>query len=472
MKNKILIVASEALPYAASGGLGDVIGSLPKSLKEMAPELDIRVIMPLYSSMADKYRERLEEVCITTVNLSWRQQYCGLYKLEENGVVFYFVDNMYYFARAGLYGSFDDAERYAFFCKAVLELMPKMDFIPDILHAHDWQSALSVIYLKRKYAHRPEYSGIKAIFTIHNIEYQGQYYFETMGDVFELDSWDREIVEYSGCINLMKGAIVCADKVTTVSSQYAKEILGETFSHGLHYVLVANQEKLCGIVNGIDYDYYNPQTDPDVFVNFTVRSIGRKKANKDALCELLGLPKRDCPMIAMITRLTGHKGLDLVTWAADAMLREDIQLVILGTGDRNYEEFFGELAKRYPDKVATVLKFDKALSKKIYAAADMFLMPSKSEPCGLSQMIASRYGAVPIVRLAGGLADTIHEPENGFTFYAYNGSEMLRAVDRAVSTFSDKDEWNSLVKRVMKTDFTWSSSAKKYLALYKNTLEG
>lgn len=468
MNKKILIVASEALPYAASGGLGDVIGSLPRALKEKDAELDVRVIMPLYSVMADKYREKLEEVCITTVPLSWRQQYCGLYKLTESGVTFYFVDNMYYFARTGLYGSMDDAERYAFFCKAVCELMPRMDFYPDILHAHDWQSALSVIYLKRKYAHRPEYSGIKTIFTIHNIEYQGQYGFDILGDTFELDEWDRDVVEYGGCINLMKGAIVCADKVTTVSPQYSKEILSETFSHGLHYVLIANQEKLSGIINGIDYDYYNPQTDPDVEVNFTARSIGRKAQNRKMLREMVGLPEKDVPMIAMITRLTGHKGLDLVTWAADELLQRDVQLVILGTGDKHYEDFFKSLADRYPDKVATILKFDKALSKKIYASADLFLMPSKSEPCGLSQMIASRYGAVPIVRLAGGLADTIHEPDNGFTFYAYNGSEMLRAIERALASFENKDEWASLVKRVMKTDFTWANSANQYLGLYES----
>ena len=467
MNKKILIVASEAVPFASSGGLGDVIGSLPRALKKEADECDIRVIMPLYSTMSEKYRAMLEEVCVTTVRLSWREQYCGLYKLDLDGVVYYFVDNMYYFARGSLYGSFDDAERYAFFCKAVLELMPRMGFYPDILHAHDWQSALSVIYLKRKYAHRPEYADMKAIFTIHNIEYQGKYGFEILGDVFELDEWDRDVVEYGDCINLMKGAIVCADKVSTVSPQYAKEILTEAFAHGLQYVLIANQEKLCGIINGIDYDYYDPKTNHDIEVNYTWRSIGRKSDYKQSLRESLGLPERDCPLIAMVTRLTGHKGLDLVTWAADQLLTHDVQLIVLGTGDKQYEDFFASLASRYPDKVAAILRFDKTLSKMIYASADIFLMPSKSEPCGLSQMIASRYGAVPVVRLAGGLADTIHEPDNGFTFYAYNGSEMLRSLERALDTYGDKEAWAALVKRVMKTDFTWARSAKLYLALYE-----
>ncbi|HPE95551.1 MAG TPA: glycogen synthase GlgA [Bacillota bacterium] len=466
-RKKILYVASEALPFASSGGLGDVIGSLPKALvREMNERSDIRVVIPLYKSIKDEYRRQMTHIASINVPLAWRNQYCGIFSLTRDGVTFYFIDNEFYFARDSLYGSFDDGERFAFFCKAVMEILPHIDFFPDVLHAHDWQSALSVIYLKRKYCYDSRYAKIKAVFTIHNIEYQGIYGFEILGDVFDLTQFDREIVEYAGVINLMKGAILCADKVTTVSPRYAQEILTDTYSHGLHYVLSLYSKKLCGILNGIDTDYYDPHTDPDVPVNYTWRSCGRKKENKQILQRRLGLPERDVPMIAIISRLTNHKGLDLVTWAAGKLLANDVQLVVLGTGDYHFEQYFANLANQYSDKVSVTLRFDKPLSKLIYASSDMFLMPSKSEPCGLSQMIASRYGAVPIVRQAGGLFDTIHEDDNGFTFYEYNGGEMLYAVNRALGYYSDAEKWSRLIIRVMKKDFSWDVSAKKYIELY------
>lgn len=464
---KILYVASEALPFAASGGLGDVIGSLPCALmKEYPEQLDVRVVIPLYKSVSDEYRRQMTFICNFNVPLAWRNQYCGILSMKYKGVTFYFIDNEYYFSRESLYGSFDDGERYAFFCTAVMEMMPKIDFYPDIMHAHDWQSALSVIYLRRKYALRTEYANIRSVFTIHNIEYQGKYGFDILWDVFALMNEDRETVEYGGCINLMKGAIMCADRVTTVSPHYAEEILTSYYSHGLHYILRRNSSNLSGIINGIDYDYYDPQTDPKIYKNYTSRSLAGKEYNKKCLLRDLGLPVSDAPLIAMVTRLTAHKGLDLVSWAAEKLLNKNVQFAILGTGDKGYESYFSYLRNRFPDKVSVNFRFDKDFSKKIYAGADIFLMPSKSEPCGLAQMIASRYGTVPIVRQTGGLYDTIHEGDNGFTFYAYNGDEMLYAITRAIDLYDCKEKWQSLVKNVMKKDFSWSNSAKKYFELY------
>ncbi len=470
---KILHVASEATPFASAGGLGDVIGSLPKALKaRYGDEADVRVIMPLYSDIKLEYQDQLKEVYITSVPLAWRWQYCGLYSLDVGGVIYYFVDNEYYFKRHTLYGSFDDAERYAFFCKAVLNLMHEIDYFPDVLHAHDWHAALSVIYLKQQYKDLPGYDKIKAVFTIHNVAYQGVYGFEILGDVFDLSPAEASIVEYNNCINLMKGAIVCADEVTTVSPTYAKELLSPAFSEGLHFILEMYKYKLSGILNGLDYEYYDPSSDESLFRNYTWRSAGRKKENKTALQEMLGLPiSEDVPMVAIISRLVAHKGIDIIQIAAEEILAKDIQLVILGQGDYHYENFFKSLADRYPTKVKTLLTYNKDLSKRIYAAADMFLMPSRFEPCGLSQMIASRYGAVPIIRETGGLYDTIRDVGwedggNGFTFAAYSPVQLADAVNRAYNYYNDKKLWSDLVKKVMKVDFSWNKTANVYIEMY------
>ncbi|MDD2268561.1 MAG: glycogen synthase GlgA [Eubacteriales bacterium] len=465
---KILFVATEAVPFVSTGGLGDVIGSLPAALKKLGGDsFDIRVILPLYKSVDNSWLQKMEKVCETTIPLSWRNQYAGVYSVIKDDVTFYFIDNEYYFSRRFLYGSFDDGERFAYFSKAVIELMPKLDFIPDIIHAHDWQSALSVIYLKNHYLWRKEYSNVKTVFTIHNIEYQGVYGFDIFNDIFDLRPEDRQTVEYGGLINLMKGAIVSCDALTTVSPSYAGEILTPEYSQGLHPVLELNKAKLMGIINGIDINYYNAACDPDIYTNFTADDICGKAKDKEELQKLLGLPeKADTPLITMITRLASHKGVDLLTHAVDELLSKDVQFVLLGTGDYHYEEFFKRLSENYPAKAASLITYNKELSKKIYAAADIFLMPSKSEPCGLAQMIASRYGAVPIVRNVGGLRDTIHEPDNGFTFNHYNSGDMLYAINRALEKYADKDEWQKLVIRVMKTDFSWDVSAKKYAELY------
>ncbi len=469
---KILYIAGEALPFASSGGLGDVIGSLPSALSSESDD-DIRVIMPLYSQVGEKFRKKLRFIGSKDIKLSWRNQYCGIFEYEHKGVTFYFLDNEYYFKRANLYGEFDDAERFAFFCRAAMEILPDIDFIPDILHAHDWHAALSVIYLKRCYQQCDErFADTKAIFTIHNIQYQGIYDFAILGDVFGLMPSDREIVEYDGCINLLKGAIVCADKVTTVSPTYAKEILSPKFSHGLDNVLNMFSYKLSGILNGIDRDYYNPNKDKEIFANYSSRNTDGKAICKSGLQRMLGLPERDVPLIAVISRLVSHKGLDLVMLAGDDILKDDVQLVVLGMGDKSYESYFENLASRFPEKCKTLITYNRDLSKRIYSAADIFLMPSRSEPCGLAQMICSRYGAVPVVHETGGLYDSIKDVGcvgggNGFTFAAYSAYEMLGSIDRAVGFYqNDRDGFEKLRKKVMRVDFSWKQSARSYIELY------
>ena len=469
---KILFVASESTPFAASGGLGDVIGSLPAALKKASPEDDIRVIMPLYGSMDSAWREKLTYITNRQIVLNWRNQYCGVFSLEYQKVTYYFLDNEYYFKRGQLYGEYDDAERFAFFCRAVIELLPVLDFFPDVLHAHDWQAALSIIYLKRKYGLMERYADIRTVFTIHNIQYQGKYGFDILNDVLDLMPSDRNTVEFGDCVNLMKGAIVCADRVTTVSPTYAKEILSPKFSFGLDSVLHLYEGKLSGILNGIDREYYSPSKNPELPANFHVNKMAGKAVCKEELQKKLGLPVRpDTPIVAMITRMVDAKGLDLVTLAADDLLEDDVQLVILGTGDYYYEDYFWHLADRHRDNCRVILKFDKVLAKQIYAGADLFLMPSRSEPCGLAQMICSRYGTVPVIHETGGLYDSIKDAGcegggNGFTFASYSAWDMLYALRNAFGCYRDPAAWKKLVRRVMTTDFSWDSSAKEYLKLY------
>lgn len=472
---KILFVGSEAVPFASTGGLGDVLGSLPAALKRENKDTDVRVVIPMYRTISEKYKEKSRLVAEFTVQLAWRRQYCGVWEYTLKDVTYYFIDNEYYFKRQSLYGSFDDGERYAFFCKAVMEMLPVIDFVPDILHCHDWQSALCVIYLKRKYCYDEIYSKIKAVYTIHNIGYQGIYSFDILGDVFCLDSWDRYVVEYDGCINLTKGAIVCCDKLTTVSPNYANEIQTEYFSCGLYHIIRMYSDKVCGIINGIDTDYYDPSSDDEIVKKFELSTIDCKAENKIALQRELGLPELDdIPMLAMVSRLASHKGFDLVRRVADEIMQGELQLVILGTGECELEDFAAGLAERYPEKCAVRLMFDKSLAKRIYASADIFLMPSKSEPCGLAQMIASRYGTVPIVRETGGLYDTIKpynttdQTGNGITFRTYNAHDMLDAIRRASSLYADKDEWRRLVSNAMTMDFSWDASAKKYIEMYES----
>ncbi len=477
MAKKILMVGSEMVPFAATGGLGDVMGSLPEAiLAASGGDIDVRVIMPLYGSMDEKYRKDMTYVKDIMIPLSWRILYCGIFKMVKNGVTVYFVDNEYYFKRPQLYGSFDDGERFAYFAAAVMHLLPEIDFMPDILHAHDWQSALSVIYLKTFFRETPGYKDIKAVFTIHNVAYQGKYDTAILGDLFGLDYRHYSLVENDGCINLMKGAIELADKVTTVSPTYAEELKYPEYSHGMHYILNRNASKLTGILNGIDYDYYNPETDETIYTQFSASKLSGKAKNKAALQEEIGLENdAEAPLLAIITRLADHKGIDLITCIIREVLDEtNAQLVVLGTGERQYEEFFRILNQDYPGRVKTILAYNKDLAKKIYASADIFLMPSLSEPCGLAQMIASRYGTVPVTRETGGLYDSIkpyYELDgkicgNGFTFKNYNAHELKDRIIAAITLHSDKDKWKKLVKKVMKEDFSWDISAKKYIEMY------
>ncbi len=471
---KVLFVASEALPFASTGGLADVIGSLPAALCKKG--IDARVVIPYYSSIKSKFKN-IDYVCDYNVKLSWRNQYCGIHTAKSGGVTYYFIDNEYYFNRTSLYGSFDDGERYAFFSKAVLDMLPRVDFFPDIIHTNDWQSALVGIYLKQIYRQENySYRPIRVVHSIHNIEYQGVYDHYILGDVFDLAPEYASIVDYNGAINLTKGAIVCCDRLTTVSPTYAKQICTPEYSSGLHDIINQYNFKTTGIINGIDQDYYNPLTDPDLYSKY--RTLSGKAKNKVALQKELELPVKDVPMVSMITRLTSHKGLDLVTAVIDEFLQDDVQLVVLGTGDPGFESFFRRLEEKYPDKVKAIIAYDKALSKKIYGASDIFLMPSKSEPCGLAQMIASRYGTVPVVRETGGLYDTIkyYNDEtgegNGFTFANYNAHDMLYTLRKAVGLCRDyKDKWKALATKIMKIDFSWNVSAQAYIELYNEVLD-
>ena len=476
---KLLFVGAEALPFASTGGLADVLGSLPAALKrEKGDDLDIRAVLPLYQSVSEKYRAQMTHVADYNVQLSWRNQPCSLWKCEKDGVTYYFIDNSYYFSRGNLYGNFDDGERFAYFSMAVMEMLPQIGFFPDILHAHDWQSALCVIYLRTKYSWMREYQNIHAVYTIHNIDYQGIYDFSILGDVFGLSDYERSIVEYNGMINLTKGAIVCCDRLTTVSKRYAEEIQTEYFASGLHHIIRMYSGKVTGIVNGIDVSYYDPETDPAIVKNYTAETAEEgKAANKAQLQRLFGLPEApEVPVVAMVSRLASHKGFDLVKYAIERLLCRNVQFVLLGTGESELEAFFESLAKRYPDKVGLMLAYNKDLSKQIYAGADLFLMPSKSEPCGLAQMIASRYGTVPVVREVGGLSDTIRafDPTtgegNGVTFYAYDAMDMLSAVERGISYYENGEQWKRLRDNAMRADFSWSCSAKQYLSMYTEVL--
>lgn len=473
---KLLFAASESAPFAATGGLGDVAGSLPAALKAVRPEDDIRVILPLYDATDPEWRKKMKFEGECRVQLNWRNQYCGVFSLKYKNVVYYFVDNEFYFKRGRLYGEGDDAERFAFFSRALAHVMDLTGFVPDVLHANDWQTALSVIYLKRKYADDEMLGRVRTVFTIHNIQYQGAFGGELMADVFDLFPSDWETVEHNGCVNLMKGAIVCADRVTTVSPTYAREILSPANAFGLDGVLRRYENKLSGILNGIDRDYYSPNgkeaKEGGIPAPFHVNRMEGKAECKAALQKELGLPEKpDAPLIAMIGRMVDAKGLDLVTGGAEMLLRDDLQLAVLGTGEPYYEDFFRSLSARYPDKCKAVLAFDKHLAKRIYAGADIFLMPSRSEPCGLAQMICSRYGTVPVIHETGGLYDSIRDAGspgggNGFTFAEYSTWEMLNAVRRATGCYRMKDEWKKLVRRVMLTDFSWDQSAEQYCKLY------
>ncbi len=473
---KVLYVASEALPFMASGGLGDVAGSLPQALRKRL--IGCRVVMPLYDTIKQEWKDKMTFITNISVPVAWRRQYCGIFQAKHEGVIYYLIDNQYYFKRDTIYGHYDDAERFTFFSRAVLEILPVVDFKPDIIHCNDWQSALTPVFYSTFYSKDPWYQGIKTVFTIHNIQYQGTYGMELVNDVIGLNPADTAIVEYDGDVNFMKGAIECANKVTTVSPSYANEILDPWYSHGLDTILRERQWKLQGILNGIDTVNYDPETDASIVRNYTVKDVKEGKAeNKRQLQENMGLPqKEDVPVIGLVSRLVSHKGLDLIRGILDELLyTTDVQVAVVGSGDWQYENFFKEMANKYPDKLAVRIGFVPSLARKIYAGADLFLMPSKSEPCGLSQMVALRYGTVPIVRETGGLRDSISDSGdgqgNGFTFKTYNAHDMLGAIRRGLDAYANKDYWDSLVVRAMECDCSWGKSANEYIKMYKELLK-
>lgn len=472
---KILFAAAEAAPFIKTGGLGDVAGALPKTLK--AQGHDVRVVLPYYSEIPEGFRNTMSYLGSFFVDLSWRHLYAGIFTQTVDGVRYYFIDNEYYFKRKGIYGHYDDAERFAFFSRAICDLLPEIDFFPDVIHSNDWHTAMTPVFLDTFYRDREGYANIKTVFTIHNIEFQGKYGKEIFEDILGMPKEKEELLSYEKCLNYMKGAIESSNVVTTVSESYAGEILDPYFSYGLDSILKERQAKLRGVVNGIDVTAYNPATDKALFKGYnTVSSKSGKLANKQGLCELIGLPYAEGkPLIAMITRLTNQKGIDLVTSVIEDILSRDVQLVVLGTGDWRYETELKEAEKRHPGNFRALITFSSDLANKIYAGSDLFLMPSRFEPCGLSQLIAMRYGSVPIVRETGGLRDTV-KPFNsetregtGFTFYSYNAHDMLGAIDRAIGEYYNNPQgFRQLVRNCMKQDFSWQSSAKRYAEIYES----
>ena len=471
---KVLFATAEAAPYLKIGGLGDVSYALPKALSEK--DVEVCVVLPLYKTVKDRYGEELTYLTSFTVPLSWRQLYCGVFCHRQDKVTYYFIDNEFYFLRDAVYGNYDDGERFAFFSKAVLEMLQHVDFWPDVIHANDWQCALIPLFLNAFYRGHEGYRPIKTMFTIHNIEYQGQTPYTFAEDVLGLSKENISSLSYGGCLNFMFSAICLSDKVTTVSESYAEELKTAYYGKEMSRVLSGVSYKFCGITNGIDPEIFNPQQDPHLFHRYSTKAMGGKKIGKRKLRELLDLEQDDeVPILSMVTRLVGHKGLDLVEYIRHELLKRRLQLVVLGTGDEMYENMFRELSYQYPGRVSANICFNPALASKIYAGSDLFLMPSKSEPCGLAQMIAMRYGAIPIVRETGGLKDTVTpiNPETGegqgFTFKSYNAHDMLDAIDRALWFFYEKkQELKKVIRFNMETDFSWNGAAERYLAIYKS----
>ncbi len=471
---KVLYAASEAAPFIATGGLGEVAGSLPKTLAEKYKnKIDIRVILPLYQGIYD--RNNFEFIGKTSVPLAWRQQYCGVFKKRLDNITYYFIDNEYYFNRSDCYGHFDDGERFAFFSKSILHILNMIDFMPDIIHANDWQTSLVPIYLKTKYSNSKGYSSIKTIITIHNIEYQGIYDLTIAEDIFDLHGKEKSIIEYNGSINLLKGALETSDIISTVSESYSNEILDDYYAHGLALIIKRNSLKLRGILNGIDTDFYNPENDNALFENYSKDNLKNKTINKLDLQSLAGLPQdENIPVVGIISRLVKHKGFDLIINDIEEVLKEKVQFIILGKGDHGYELYFKSLQNRYHEKVAARIDFNSDLARKIYAGSDFLLMPSISEPCGIAQMIASRYGTVPIVRETGGLKDSIHDCSlgsgNGFTFYEQKPKVLADTIKRALKVYNNKEDWEKLVETVMSIDFSWNKSAEKYYDMFQSLL--
>ena len=471
---KILYATSEAVPFCKTGGLADVAGSLPAALA--AEGAEVAVILPLYQKVREKFGDQLRFECYDFVDLAWRHSYCGLFSLERGGVTWYFLDNEQYFNRPDLYGYMDDGERFGFFSRAIVRMLGHLKFWPEVIHCNDWQTALVPIYLKDDGVREDRFRSIKTTLTIHNIEYQGRYGMETLGNLFGLNQgWANDgTIVMDGDVNLLKGAILCADAVNAVSPTYANELKMAYYAHRLENIIRQCDYKLYGVLNGIDMKLYDPSADQRITARYSAEDMSGKAEDKTALQRMLGLREEaGTPILAMVSRLVSHKGLDLICEVLHDIMELPVQLVILGKGDQRYEEFFYWAAQQYSGRMAVRLDYNEALSMAIYAGADLFLMPSKSEPCGLSQMIAMRYGTVPIVREAGGLKDTVHAYEawrdagNGFSFANYASGDMLYVIREAVQLYKENpDAFDRLRKRAMAGDFSWARSAKEYLRIY------
>ena len=485
---KVLYIASEARPFIASGGLADVAGSLPLSLKRKG--VDCRVVIPLYSKISEPLLKQVHFITKFESPVSWRRRYCGVFQAEHEGVIYYFIDNEYYFKRPTLYDEYDNGERFAFFSRAVLEMLPYIDFWPDVINANDWQTALVPIYHNIYYSKDERYSGIKTVFTIHNIAFQGKYGFDLYNDTLGLPDSAIGLIEYDRCVNLMKGAIQAANSIVTVSPSYANEISGRhndtsgyDFGQGLTPFIAAESHKLIGILNGVDTSSMNPRLDANLYRRYDARDFKTgKAANKLWLRERLGLQQNaDVPLIGIVTRIDPEqKGCQLILEAlGDGLLdRNEAQFVILGSAadsdfeGKQLENDFRNVESRYRGRAVAYIGFVPELAQKIYAASDIYLMPSKYEPCGLSQIIAMKYGAIPVVRETGGLSDTVRDSlggdGNGFTFKNYSSRELSDAIERALAGFKIKSGWYILTRRAMKCDFSWDSgSANEYIALFE-----
>ena len=473
---KILFATSECVPFIKTGGLADVVGALPKELIKSGA--DVRVILPLYKTMDAKWRAQAKLLLHFDVNLGWRRQYVGIHTIEYSGITFYLVDNEQYFARDYVYGSgTDEGERYAFFCRAVLEALPKLDFIPDVLHCNDWQTGLIPVMLKIQYNNLQMYQGIKTVYTIHNLKFQGIFPIDFIEELLGLGglAYTSDSLEFYGMCSFMKGGIVYADEVTTVSPTYAQEIQTAYYGERLDGLLRMRADHLSGILNGIDTVEYDPETDPMLEVNYTAETFEKKVQNKLALQKELGLVQgADIPMIGMVSRLSGQKGLDLVECVFEPIMNTGAQFVVLGMGESKYIDLFSWAQWRYSGQAAACFQMNNPLAHRIYGACDMFLMPSMFEPCGLSQLISLRYGTLPITRETGGLRDTVLAYNeytgdgNGFTFLNYNAHDMLHVIENAVKMYKEnRITFNRLATRAMAGQYGWDRSAQTYLKLYE-----
>lgn len=480
---KILFAASEAVPFIKTGGLADVTGSLPGYFDK--EEYDVRVILPKYMCMDERWRGQLRFLCHFYVNLSWRKQYVGIFETKYEGVTYYFVDNEFYFAGDKPYNNiYEDVEKFAYFSKAVIEALPYLDFCPEIIHCHDWQTGLIPVFLRTLYGDERYYCGIKTVFSIHNLKFQGRFTLPAVMDITGLPEqiFTADKLESYGEANYLKGGVVYADAVTTVSRTYAREITTPEGGEGLDGLMNARSNVLYGIPNGIDYKEYDPQTDAYLEGHFNAKNYAKGKAvNKENFQKALGLPiEKDTFLLGMVSRMTDQKGFDLIAYILEELLTtEDIQFVVAGTGEEKYQNMLSYFADKYPNKMRVHIGYSEELAHQIYGSCDAFLMPSLFEPCGLSQLMSLRYGTVPIVRETGGLKDTVepyNEYENlgtGFSFANYNAHEMLGTIRYAMKTYyNNKKAWDGIVKRGMKEDFSWGSSAREYEILYQKLIEG